>query len=159
MPPRVTVGTPPGHLPSYDVVSVVSVEDSVTEPESDVADGSGDNLESEGPYNQLGLPENQYWRNISISREADEGMFLSARDDIREILNVVTEPPSFKDVGIQTSTDIHDPMAPTEMRNPMASTWIKATVSNDVARQYTANLQYDNRQVTQSTSRLLGEAW
>ena len=49
------------------------------------------------------------------------------------ILNIVTKPPSFKDVGIQTSTEVHDLMAPTEVHNLMVSTWIKATVSNDVA--------------------------
>ena len=55
MPPHVTVGTPPGHLPFYDVVSVVSIADSMDESESGGADGSGDelesNIESEGPYN------------------------------------------------------------------------------------------------------------
>jgi len=87
MPLHVTVGTPPGHLPSYDVVSAVSVADSVDEPESGSADGSGDklefNIESEGLYNQLSLSENQYWQdNVSISCEDDEGMFLSARNNI-----------------------------------------------------------------------------
>ena len=87
MPLHVTVGTPPGHLPSYDVVSVVSIADSMDEPESGSADGSGDelefNIESEDPYNQLGLSENWYWLgNVSISYEADEGMFLSAYDNI-----------------------------------------------------------------------------
>jgi len=131
MPLCVTVETPPGHLPSYDVVSVVSVVDSMDEPESGGADGSGNelkfNIESEGPYNQLGISKNRYWQgNVSISREADEGTFLSAHDNIWEILNIVAEPPSFKDVGIQTSTEVHD---------LMASTWIKATVRNDVAWQ------------------------
>jgi len=87
MPPHVTVGTPPGHLPSYDVVSVVSIVDSVDEPESSGTDGSGNelkfNIELEGLYNQLGLSENQYWQgNVSISCEADEGMFFSAHDNI-----------------------------------------------------------------------------
>ena len=87
MPPHVTVGTPPGHLLSYDVVSVVSIADSVDEPESGSANGSGDKLEFniklEGPYNPLGLSENQYWQgNVSISCEADEGTFLSAHDNI-----------------------------------------------------------------------------
>jgi len=93
--------------------------------------GSGNelefNIELEGPYNQLGLSKNRYWQgNVSISHEADEGMFLSACDNIWEILNVVTEPPSFKDVSIQMSNEVH---------NLMASTWIKATVRNDVAQQ------------------------
>jgi len=131
MPPHVTVGTPPGHLPFYDVVSVVSIADSMDESESGGADGSGDelesNIESEGPYNWLGLSKNRYWQgNVSISREADEGMFLSACHNIWEILNIVTEPPSFKDIDIQTSTEVH---------NPMALTWIKATVRNYVAQQ------------------------
>jgi len=42
------------------------------------------------------------------------------------ILNIVTEPPSFKDVSIQTSTEVYD---------LMVSAWIKATVRNDVAQQ------------------------
>jgi len=87
MPPHVTVETPPGHLPSYDVVSVVSIADSMDEPESGSANGSGNklefNIESEGPYNQLSLSENWYWQgNVSISCEADEGTFLSACDNI-----------------------------------------------------------------------------
>jgi len=87
MPLRVTVGTPPGHLLSYDVVSVVSIVDSMDEPESGSANGSGNelefNIESESLYNQFGLSENRYWQgNVSISREADEGTFLSAHDNI-----------------------------------------------------------------------------
>jgi len=87
MPPHVTVGTPPGHLPFYNVVSVVSIADSMDELESSGVDGSGNKLEFdielEGLYNQLGLSENWYWQgNVSIFHEADEGMFLSACDNI-----------------------------------------------------------------------------
>ena len=87
MPLCVTVGTSPDHLSSYDVVSVVSIVDSMDEPESGSFNGSGDelkfNIESEGLYNQLSLSENQYWQsNVSISCEADEGIFLSAHDNI-----------------------------------------------------------------------------
>jgi len=69
MPPHVTVGTHPGHLPSYDVVSVVSIVDSMIEPESSGADGSGGklkfNIESVGPYNQLSLSKIGIGRVIS----------------------------------------------------------------------------------------------
>jgi len=87
MPPHVTVGTPSGHLPFYNMVNVVSIVDSVDEPESGGANGSGDelefNIELEGLYNQLGLSENWYWQgNVSISHEAAEDTFLSACDNI-----------------------------------------------------------------------------
>ena len=51
------------------------------------------------------------------------------------ILNIVTEPPSFKDVSIQMSSEVHDLMAPTEVHDLIVLTWIKATVRNDVAQQ------------------------
>jgi len=91
MPLCVTVGTPPGHLPFYDVVSVVSIVDSMHEPESGGADGSGNklkfNIESKSLYNQLGLSKNWYWQsNVSISCEADEGTFFSMVEPILEDL-------------------------------------------------------------------------
>ena len=81
--PLVTVGTPPGHVPHYDdAISIASIEESVTEPESDdrdvdASDESDFHEESEGlPYNQLGLPENQlYWADINRHVDIKKGIF------------------------------------------------------------------------------------